>query len=78
MPVGADIEGGHAAGPAGIGDTVRAVLAAGAVGVTIEDGSYEPGGEPPQAAEQTQRSAAGREAAGAEGGPLFVDARVDT
>ncbi len=78
VPVGTDIEGGHAAGPAGIGDTVRAVLAAGAVAVNIEGGSYEPGGVPPQAAaEQTARIAAAREATDAEGGPLFVNARVN-
>ncbi|MYR85578.1 hypothetical protein GTY41_40165 [Streptomyces sp. SID685] len=47
-------------------------------GVNIGDGRYEPGGEPPQAvAEQTERIAAAREVADAEGGPLFGNARVD-
>ncbi|MEV4195292.1 isocitrate lyase/phosphoenolpyruvate mutase family protein, partial [Streptomyces toxytricini] len=36
VPVTADIEGGFAADPAGVGETVAAVLAAGAVGINIE------------------------------------------
>lgn len=40
VPVSADIESGYAKDAAGVGDTVRAVLAAGAVGVNIEDALY--------------------------------------
>src|SRR5262245_23804274 len=43
VPVSADIESGYADDPAGVADTVRAVLAAGAVGVNIEDALYEEG-----------------------------------
>ncbi|MEW2624022.1 isocitrate lyase/phosphoenolpyruvate mutase family protein [Streptomyces sp. NPDC048106] len=79
VPVSADIEGGYAPDPAGVAGTVRAVLAAGAVGVNIEDARYEPDGEPLRAVgEQAERIAAAREAADAEGVPLFVNARIDT
>ncbi|MGW0816337.1 isocitrate lyase/PEP mutase family protein [Streptomyces viridiviolaceus] len=79
VPVSADIEGGYAADPAGVADTVRAVLAVGAVGVNIEDARYDDGGAPLRpVAEQAERLAAAREAADAEGVPLFVNARIDT
>ncbi|MFJ8079573.1 isocitrate lyase/phosphoenolpyruvate mutase family protein [Streptomyces sp. NPDC096205] len=79
VPVTADIESGYAADAAGVGDTVRAVIAAGAVGVNIEDALYEPGAGPLRpVAEQAERIAAAREAADAEGVPLFVNARIDT
>lgn len=79
VPVSADIESGYGKGPEGVADTVRAVLAAGAVGVNIEDALYEDGGEPLRAVgEQAERLAAAREAADAEGVPLFVNARIDT
>ncbi|GHB15126.1 2-methylisocitrate lyase [Streptomyces viridiviolaceus] len=79
VPVSADIEGGYAADPAGVADTVRAVLAVGAVGVNIEDARYDDGGLPLRpVAEQAERLAAAREAADAEGVPLFVNARIDT
>ncbi|MBB5107176.1 isocitrate lyase/PEP mutase family protein [Streptomyces spectabilis] len=78
VPVTADIESGYAEDAAGVADTVRAVLAAGAVGVNIEDGRYA-GGEPLRpVAEQAERIAAARAAADAAGVPLFVNARVDT
>lgn len=78
VPVSADVESGYARDARGVADTVRAVLAAGAVGVNIEDALYE-GGEPLRPiAEQAERIAAAREAADAEGVPLFVNARVDT
>ncbi|MFI9803381.1 isocitrate lyase/phosphoenolpyruvate mutase family protein [Streptomyces sp. NPDC052301] len=57
---------------------VRAVLAAGAVGVDIEDARHTAHGEPLWAAEQAERNAAAREAADEAGVPLLVDARIDT
>jgi 2-methylisocitrate lyase-like PEP mutase family enzyme len=78
VPVSADIESGYAEDAKGVGDTIRAVLAAGAVGVNIEDALYD-GGEPLRpVAEQTERIAAAREAADSAGVPLFVNARIDT
>ncbi|QQM39581.1 isocitrate lyase/PEP mutase family protein [Streptomyces liliifuscus] len=84
VPVSADIETGYAEDAQGVGDTVRAVLAAGAVGVNIEDALYGPdqarrGGEALRSvAEQAERIAAAREAADSAGVPLFVNARIDT
>ncbi|MFJ8147879.1 isocitrate lyase/phosphoenolpyruvate mutase family protein [Streptomyces sp. NPDC096094] len=79
VPVSADIEGGYAEDAAGVADTVRAVLAAGAVGVNVEDARYDDAGSPLRSvAEQAERLAAAREAADAQGVPLFVNARVDT
>ncbi|MGA4838564.1 isocitrate lyase/PEP mutase family protein [Streptomyces sp. G45] len=78
VPVTADVESGYAEDAEGVGDTVRAVLAAGAVGVNIEDALY--GGARPlrPVAEQAERIAAARAAADAAGVPLFVNARIDT
>lgn len=71
VPVTADIEGGFGADAAAVGETVTGVLAAGAVGVNIEDGNRSP-------AEHAERLAAARSAADAAGVPLFVNARIDT
>lgn len=71
VPVTADIEGGFGADPAAVGETVTGVLAAGAVGINIEDGHRDP-------AEQVERLAAARAAADAAGVPLYINARVDT
>ncbi|BBC31416.1 uncharacterized protein SGFS_027100 [Streptomyces graminofaciens] len=79
VPVSADIESGYAPDAAGVADTVRAVLAAGAVGINIEDALYAGETEPLRpVAEQAERIAAAREAADAAGVPLFVNARIDT
>ncbi|MFE2538157.1 isocitrate lyase/phosphoenolpyruvate mutase family protein [Streptomyces sp. NPDC059371] len=79
VPVSADIESGYASDATGLGDTVRAVLAAGAVGVNIEDALYEEGAGPLRPrAEQAERIAAVRAAADAAEVPLFVNARIDT
>ncbi|MGV9887917.1 isocitrate lyase/PEP mutase family protein [Streptomyces sp. NPDC003395] len=79
VPVTADIESGYAADAAGVGDTIRRVIAAGAVGVNIEDALYGSGEDALRpVAEQAERLAAAREAADAVGVPLFVNARIDT
>ncbi|GGQ93311.1 isocitrate lyase/PEP mutase family protein [Streptomyces pilosus] len=80
VPVTADIESGYAPDPEGVAGTVRAVLAAGAVGVNIEDAAPRGTGRGPlrPAGEQAERIAAARAAADAAGVPLFVNARVDT
>lgn len=71
VPVTADIEGGFGADPAAVAETVTGVLAAGAVGINIEDGDRAP-------ADFAERLAAARAAADAAGVPLYVNARVDT
>lgn len=79
VPVSADIESGYAPDAEGVGATVRAVLAAGAVGVNIEDALHGEGAGPLRpVAEQVDRIAAARAAADAAGVPLFVNARIDT
>ncbi|MFI1363849.1 isocitrate lyase/phosphoenolpyruvate mutase family protein [Streptomyces griseochromogenes] len=79
IPVSADIEGGYAEDAAGVADTVRAVVVAGAVGVNIEDARHEAGGAPLRCvAEQAERIAAARAVADRAGVPLFINARIDT
>ncbi|NUR25416.1 MAG: isocitrate lyase/phosphoenolpyruvate mutase family protein, partial [Catenulispora sp.] len=70
VPVTADIESGFAADAEGVGQTVAAVIEAGAIGVNIEDGVREP-------AEHAERIAAARQAADAAGIPLYINARTD-
>lgn len=70
-PVTADIERGYASDPAGVAETVRGVLAAGAVGINLED-TLRP------VAEQAERLTAARRAADDAGVPLFINARIDT
>ncbi|MFF2624404.1 isocitrate lyase/phosphoenolpyruvate mutase family protein [Kitasatospora griseola] len=71
VPVTADIERGYATDPDGVAETVRGVLAAGAVGINLED-TLRP------VTEQAERIAAAREAADGTGIPLFINARIDT
>lgn len=75
VPVSADIEGGFADSADGVADTIRAVLAAGAVGVNLEDADHTGAGPLLPADEQAERIAAAREAAG---DGLFLNARIDT
>lgn len=77
VPVTVDIEDGYGKDPAGVAETVRGVLAAGGVGVNIEDSCAGP--EPLRpVTEQAERIAAARKAADEAGVPLFVNARIDT
>jgi 2-methylisocitrate lyase-like PEP mutase family enzyme len=75
VPVSADIETGYGADDEELAVTIRAVLAAGAVGVNLEDS----GGAPlrPIAA-QGERIAVTRDVATAAEVPLFINARIDT
>jgi 2-methylisocitrate lyase-like PEP mutase family enzyme len=78
VPVTADVEGGYGTGSAqDVAETVRAVIAAGAAGINIED---TPGlnGELLLAPEaHAERIRAAREAAMSEGSDLVVNARID-
>jgi 2-methylisocitrate lyase-like PEP mutase family enzyme len=76
VPVSADIEAGYGPGTDAVLATVTAVVRAGAVGINIEDRL------PGQAvlldpAEQADRLAAARTAAGRLGLPLWINARTD-
>jgi len=74
VPVTADIESGFADDLAGVADTIRLVIEAGAVGVNIED-AVGPGLLAIE--DYAQRVAAAREAADATGVRLFINARTD-
>jgi 2-methylisocitrate lyase-like PEP mutase family enzyme len=77
IPVTADIEGGYGPGPEDVALTVEAVIAAGAVGVNIED-SRAPGGPLFDRAEHGARIHAARAASASAGLPgLFINARTD-
>ena len=68
VPVTADIESGFGDDPAGVAETIRGVVAAGAAGVNLED-CVRPVGE------MVARLVAAREAAPRE--DLFINARID-
>ncbi|SCF29895.1 2-Methylisocitrate lyase, PEP mutase family [Micromonospora viridifaciens] len=78
LPVTADIESGYGDTVDEVAATVAAVLAAGAVGVNVEDARHD--GDAPLRAvdEQCARLAAVRSAADRAGVPLYVNARIDT
>ncbi|PSL04543.1 2-methylisocitrate lyase-like PEP mutase family enzyme [Haloactinopolyspora alba] len=77
VPVTADIESGFGATPDDVARTVRDVVAAGAVGVNIEDvHPADPSAQRP-AEQQAERISAARRAADDAGGALYVNARAD-
>ncbi|PZH07930.1 3-methyl-2-oxobutanoate hydroxymethyltransferase [Streptomyces sp. NTH33] len=71
VPVTADIEGGYGQDAADVAETVTGVLAAGAAGVNIEDGTRAPD-------ELATRLAVARRTADRTGADLFLNARIDT
>ncbi|TAM30999.1 MAG: isocitrate lyase/phosphoenolpyruvate mutase family protein [Rhodanobacter sp.] len=74
LPVTADIEAGYGETSAAVGETVRAVIEAGAVGINLEDSLH---GGLRDVAGASARIAAAR-AAGADAGvPIVINARVD-
>lgn len=77
IPVTADIESGHGETPAGVGETVRRVIAAGAIGINIEDASCDPSQPLRSPGDATARIAAARAAADAEIDGFFINARTD-
>jgi len=79
VPLTADIEAGFGTTPAEVGDTVAAVIHAGAVGINLEDGFYDAEGRfgLRDAAEMRERLQAARAAADAASVPIFINARTD-
>ena len=80
LPLSADVESGFGADAAGVADTVRGVLDAGAVGINLEDSTWDrsPGAAPLRpVAEAAERVAAARAAADERGVPLYLNARTD-
>ena len=79
VPLTADIEAGYGSAPEAVARTVEAAIAAGAVGVNLEDRRHGPAGSGLYAsAEQGQRLAAARAAADRSGLPLWINARCDS
>jgi 2-methylisocitrate lyase-like PEP mutase family enzyme len=79
VPVTADIEAGYGPRPADVAETVEAALAAGAIGVNLEDNTHGTREEPLCGIdEQAARIAAARAAADRRGIALVINARTDT
>lgn len=78
VPVTADIESGFGTTPDDVASTVRAVLAAGAAGVNIEDALHTGPAALRDVDGQCTRLAAARTAADDAGLPLYINARIDT
>lgn len=76
LPLSVDFEGGYAEEPGALGDNIRKVIQAGAVGVNLEDRVVAGQGLYPLET-QSKRIAAARAGSEAEGVPLFVNARTD-
>jgi 2-methylisocitrate lyase-like PEP mutase family enzyme len=76
VPVSADLEAGYADKPAGVAETVRLALDAGAVGFNLEDGRVDGSLAPVE--EQVARVRAAADAVRAAGIPAFINARTDT
>jgi 2-methylisocitrate lyase-like PEP mutase family enzyme len=70
VPVTADIEGGYTDDLGQLGETIKAVIGAGAVGINLEDGRRAPD-------LHARKVEAARKAAEAAGVPLFINARTD-
>jgi 2-methylisocitrate lyase-like PEP mutase family enzyme len=76
LPVTVDLETGYGDSPADVAHAVRAVIAAGAVGLNLEDGL--PGHGPLRAIDESAaRVQAARAAAVTSGVPIVINARVD-
>jgi 2-methylisocitrate lyase-like PEP mutase family enzyme len=74
-PVTADVEAGYGTSPDEVGETVRALLDAGAVGMNLEDAASDM--VLFDLAQQVERVQAAREAATAAGVPVVINARTD-
>src|SRR6478609_5378339 len=68
VPVTADIEGGYTDDLGQLAETIKAVIAAGAVGINLEDGRRDPD-------LHARKIETSRKAANAAGVPLFINAR---
>lgn len=79
LPVSADVESGYGTGrPEDVAETVRGVVAAGAVGVNLEDAPGRDGASVLEPEQHAERIVAAREAARAAGVDVFINARTDT
>ena len=77
VPVSADIEAGYGETPEAVAGTTRAAIAAGAVGLNLEDGTGDPDRPLTDIALQVAKIRAVRAAAAAAGMPVVLNARTD-
>lgn len=79
VPVTADMEGGYGPTPEDVAETVRQTMAAGAVGLNIEDADHAAGRSGPllDFDLSVNRIRAGREASGDTGVHMVINARTD-
>lgn len=78
VPVTADVESGYGSGsPADVAETVRALVAIGAVGMNIEDSPGHDGQVLMTPEAHAERIRAARDAARAAGGDIVINARTD-
>src|SRR5439155_22276327 len=75
VPVTADMEAGYGTTPEAAAETARGVIAAGAMGLNLEDGTND--GRLVDVGLQQDRIRAMREAGAAAGVPLVINARTD-
>ena len=75
VPVTADMEAGYGAASEAAAETARGTIAAGAVGLNLEDGTDD--GSLLDVTLHVERIRAAREAGGAAGVPIVVNARTD-
>ncbi len=77
VPLTADIEAGYARNPPELAETIEAVVAAGAVGINLEDSWY--GGDAPlyELTAACERIRTAREAGDKAGVPIVINARTD-
>jgi 2-methylisocitrate lyase-like PEP mutase family enzyme len=77
VPVTADIEAGYATTPQGLGETIRAVIDAGAIGFNLEDATGNSSLPLFEMEEQLARIHAAREAGERAGVSVVINARTD-
>jgi 2-methylisocitrate lyase-like PEP mutase family enzyme len=77
VPVTADIEAGFGDTPDAVGKSVGEIIAAGAVGVNLEDGTPQAAAPIRTIADGAERIRAAREAARSAGVPIVINARTD-
>jgi 2-methylisocitrate lyase-like PEP mutase family enzyme len=77
VPLSADIESGFGADAREVGETVRAIIDAGAVGINLEDSTGDPAKPLYDLDTAIARVRAAREAGEAAGVPLVINARTD-
>jgi 2-methylisocitrate lyase-like PEP mutase family enzyme len=77
VPVTADMEAGYGSTPEDMAETARALIAAGAVGLNLEDVTGESESSHVDLQLQVEKIAAIREASASAGVPLVINARTD-